>query len=88
MTFPHTLSRPDLLKEAAFIDGQWIEATAKIAVTNPADGSALGTVPNLGADETIQAVAAAWRAQVDWRKLAAKARGAILRRWGELMPIG
>ncbi|WP_449469319.1 NAD-dependent succinate-semialdehyde dehydrogenase [Sphingobium chungangianum] len=85
MTFPHTLSRPGLLKEAAFIDGQWVEGAAKIAVTNPADGSELGTVPNLGADETKQAVASAWRAQVDWRKLAAKARGAILRRWGELM---
>ncbi|CAD7340980.1 NAD-dependent succinate-semialdehyde dehydrogenase [Sphingomonadales bacterium 56] len=85
MTFPHNLFRPDLLKEAAFIDGLWVEGAAKISVTNPADGSVLGTVPNLGAEETKRAITSACQAQGEWRKLAAKARGTILRRWGELM---
>ncbi len=55
------LSDPRLLREFAFIDGAWRSASsgATIAVTDPATGETLGHVPNLGAAETREAIAAA-----------------------------
>ena len=79
------LVEPALLRQAAYIDGNWLEGTATIAVRNPATGGVLGTVPALGAAETVTAVEAAQRAFAPWRALGAPARAAILRRWYELM---
>jgi len=74
-----------LRRETAYIDGSWISGSSALTVTNPADGSAIGTVPNLGAAEAEDAVDAAYRAQAHWKKVPAKQRGAILRKWAELM---
>ncbi len=79
------LRDPGLLREAAYVDGSWLSGAASIDIINPADGSRVGRVPNLGAAETEIAVSAAHRALPEWRALTGKARGAILRRWGELM---
>ena len=79
------LARPDLLRDAAFIDGAWMKHTSILAVTNPADGSTIATVPNLGGTETRLAVDAAYRAQKAWSRQTAKSRSTILRRWCELM---
>jgi len=79
------LSRPDLLREAAYIDGQWVTGNALIEVTNPANGRTIGTVPALGGDEAKTAVGAAHRAFDDWRRRSAADRGAVLRRWCVLM---
>ena len=80
-----TLADADLLRDAAFIDGGWIHGDAVIEVTNPADGTLVGQVPNLGAAETERAIAAAQAAQAGWAAITGKERGQILRRWGELM---
>jgi len=80
-----TLEHPALLREAAFVAGAWVEAEAKLAVTNPATGALLAHVPNLGADAALAAVDAAVPAQKAWARLTGKARGAVLRRWGALM---
>lgn len=82
-----SLSGNPLFREACFIDGQWISAgdTERQAVTNPANGAQVGTVPRLGAEHTRQAIEAASRAWPAWRKQTAEARGAILYRWYELM---
>ena len=79
------LKRPDLLREAAWINGAWVTAPAVIAVTNPATGRVLGHVPALGEAETRDAVAAAQAAFPAWAARAAKERAAILRRWFELI---
>ncbi|WP_202624592.1 NAD-dependent succinate-semialdehyde dehydrogenase [Steroidobacter agaridevorans] len=79
------LARPDLLREAAYIDGEWISANAVIGVNNPATGGLLGSVPELGAAETTQAVAAADRAFVTWSAKSAAERATVLRRWYELI---
>ena len=79
------LQRPDLLREAAWIDGRWVTGTASLEVTNPATGQVLGRIPDLGEAEALAAVAAAEAAYPAWRALTAKARGAVLRRWSELM---
>jgi succinate-semialdehyde dehydrogenase/glutarate-semialdehyde dehydrogenase len=76
-----------LLREAAYIDGRWCGADsgATIAVTNPATGETIGTVPKMGAEETARAIAAAEAAMPAWRALTAGARAKILRRLYELM---
>ena len=79
------LARPDLLREAAWINGVWVTGQASIAVTNPATGRVLGHVPSLGEAEALDAVAAAQAAFPAWAARAAKERAAILRRWFELI---
>jgi len=75
-----------LFREQCYVGGQWIDADSGAAfpVTNPADGSVLGTVPELGAAEVRRAIEAAAAAFAGWRARAAKERCAILRRWFDL----
>lgn len=81
------LKDPGLLREAALVGTRWIEADPAngLAVTNPATGEVIGHVPNLGAAETAEAIAAAETARHEWAKRTAKTRSQILRRWYELM---
>ena len=81
------LKRPDLLRQQAMIDGRWCDADdgSVLTVHDPATGACVGTVPNLTAAETRQAIAAAARALPAWRALTADERAAILRRWHDLV---
>ena len=81
------LNDPDLFRQQAYIAGAWVDADsgATVAVTNPANGAQLGTVPMCGAAETARAIAAADRAQRVWRDVSAKERAAILRKLNDLM---
>jgi succinate-semialdehyde dehydrogenase/glutarate-semialdehyde dehydrogenase len=60
------LQRGDLWREAAFMAGEWRRA-ATIAVDNPATGAVIGHVPDLGAAEAEEAVAAAQAAFGPWK---------------------
>lgn len=82
-----SLSDPSLLRQQCYVDGVWIDADSKekIDVSNPADNNVIGTVPNMGAQETKQAIEAANRAYPAWRSKTAKERSAILRKWFDLM---
>jgi len=79
------LQDPTLLKTQALIDGQWVDADQRFAVRDPATGTVLAQVANLGAAETEAAIAAANRAWPAWRALPAKARSAILMKWFHLL---
>ena len=81
------LSDMELLKGQAFIDGRWLDSEAgrDFAVSNPADGTEITTVADLGAEEAMQAVDAAAAAFPPWRARSAKERGVLLRRWFELI---
>ncbi len=82
------LSNPDLLVEAAYIAGAWVtpdQAQQTFDVTNPADGSVIATLPDLGVAETQTAIEAAYLAQKDWAKRTGKERAAVLRKWFDLM---
>lgn len=81
------LNDPTLFRQQALIDGQWRDADSGevIAVTNPANGKTLGSVPKMGSAETRDAIEAANRALPAWRDLTAKERANILRRWFNLM---
>ncbi|MBI2313774.1 MAG: NADP-dependent succinate-semialdehyde dehydrogenase [Betaproteobacteria bacterium] len=76
-----------LFRRQCYLDGKWSDADGKgtFPVTNPADGSSLGSVPDMGAAETRRAIEAANAAFPAWRAKAAKERSAILRRWFDLM---
>ncbi|MEJ6656022.1 MAG: aldehyde dehydrogenase family protein, partial [Pseudomonas sp.] len=81
------LQSPTLFRQQAFIDGSWCEADhgQRIEIFNPASGERLGSVPDMGADETRRAIAAAQAAQPAWRRRTAKERAGVLRRWYELI---
>jgi succinate-semialdehyde dehydrogenase/glutarate-semialdehyde dehydrogenase len=76
-----------LLRQQGFIDGAWHGAAdgSVVVIRDPADGSVVGEVPVMGTAETRQAIEAAARALPAWAKRTAKDRGAVLRRFAELM---
>jgi succinate-semialdehyde dehydrogenase/glutarate-semialdehyde dehydrogenase len=79
------LKDPKLFREQCYIDGEWVGGKKIIPVNNPATGAVLGSVPDLGTDETRRAIDAASRAWPSWRAKTAKERAAILRKWFDLM---
>ncbi|MEO6972130.1 MAG: NAD-dependent succinate-semialdehyde dehydrogenase [Rhodoferax sp.] len=85
---PLTLTRPDLIRSANFIAGQWIPGTAGLfSVTDPATGEAITSVPDSGAAEARAALDAAHAAFPAWRKVPAKQRAAIIKRWNDLVLV-
>ena len=76
-----------LLRQQCLIGGSWKDAVsgATVAVHNPATGERLGTVPNMGAAETRQAIEAASGALPAWAARSAKERAIVLRRWYDLL---
>ena len=81
------LQDPSLLKSNALIDGHWCDAPdgATIAVHNPATGSLIGTVPNMGLVPTQDAIRAADHAFSKWKERTAEERAKLLKRWFALM---
>jgi len=76
------LKNSALLKSANRIGAEWVGAESKnrIAVTNPATGERLGTIPNHGQIETAAAIEAASQAFPGWRAKTAAERADALRR--------
>ena len=83
----HLLKDAGLWRDAAFIDGEWIAQTAhgRYALHSPADGALLAELPRCQVDETRRAIEAAHAAFGPWRRITAKHRGEVLRRWYELI---
>jgi succinate-semialdehyde dehydrogenase/glutarate-semialdehyde dehydrogenase len=81
------LREPSLFRQKCYLDGTWSDADsgATLAVTNPANGKALGTVPKMGEVETRRAIEAAQRAFPAWRAKTAQERSNLLRKWYELL---
>lgn len=81
------LTRGDLLRADVLIDGIWRGAAsgATIAVTDPFTGELVGRIPSLAGDEVHGAIAAAEAAFPKWSRELNRHRGALLRRWFELV---
>jgi succinate-semialdehyde dehydrogenase/glutarate-semialdehyde dehydrogenase len=81
------LKDPKLFRQQCYIDGQWVDADGgqAIAVTNPATGGVIGTIPKMGAGETRRGIEAADRALKAWGARTAKERSVVLRKWFDLM---
>ncbi|WP_049623477.1 NAD-dependent succinate-semialdehyde dehydrogenase [Frateuria defendens] len=84
---PLTLQRGALLPAANFIDGHWCDGAdgRRLDVADPASDTVFADVPDSGAADARAAVEAAHAAFATWRKVPAKARAAILRRWNDLI---
>jgi succinate-semialdehyde dehydrogenase/glutarate-semialdehyde dehydrogenase len=82
-----SLKDPKLFRDRAYVNGEWVEAESRkrFDVDNPADGTILGSAPDMGAVETKRAIAAAEAALPAWRALPAKERSKILRKWYDLI---
>ncbi len=79
------LQDASLLRTHAYVNGAWVDSVSRFAVTNPADGSHLVSVPNMGAEEAQQAIRAAQLAFPLWAAKTGKERAAVLRRWFDLI---
>ena len=83
---PLALTRTELIRSSNFIAGQWTPLTApRLDVTNPATGAVITSVPDSGAAEARAALDAAHAAFPTWRKVPAKQRAAIIKRWNDLV---
>ena len=81
------LRHAGLLRERAYVDGTWSEAGegTVFAVEDPASGTVMAEVADLGASDARAAVDAAERALPAWRARTAAERGATVRRWADAM---
>ena len=84
---PAAIDFATLIRSDAFINGRWVSQGAgrSFPVINPANGLVITHVPDMGADETRDAVEAAAAAFPAWRKLMAKERARILQKWNALI---
>ncbi|MCW8886725.1 MAG: NAD-dependent succinate-semialdehyde dehydrogenase [Motiliproteus sp.] len=82
-----TLNDTSLLKHQLYIDGQWRdgEAGETFAVLDPASGDTVVHMASGGTTETRAAIECAHQALEGWKKLTAKNRSQLLRRWYDLI---
>lgn len=76
-----------LFKEQNYVDGKWLNSDSgeTIAVTNPASGEQIGTIPKCGRKEAALAVDAAHAAFQSWRSTLAKDRAALMLKLADLV---
>ncbi|RYX93650.1 MAG: NAD-dependent succinate-semialdehyde dehydrogenase [Comamonadaceae bacterium] len=80
------LKDPSLFRQAAFIAGEWVHTGEHSQeVFNPGTGELVGSVPVVGRLQVDAAIVTSHAAFQDWRRHTGKERGAILRRWADLM---
>jgi succinate-semialdehyde dehydrogenase / glutarate-semialdehyde dehydrogenase len=80
-----SLQDPSLLRGEAFIGGRWVTAAATFTITDRSTGAPLLAVADGTAADAEAAIAAAVAAGPAWAARTAKERGAVLRRWFELV---
>src|SRR5690606_36265217 len=78
-----SLQDPRLFREFAYVGGAWSRGTSQgtIDVTNPADGTRVGSVPALTAKDTDAAIQVAHEAFGRWAVGSPIRRSQLLRRW-------
>ena len=81
------LKNKELFKQQAYIAGEWVDADdgTRFEVSNPATNELIGTVPDMGADETRRAIEAANKAWPAWKAKTAVERSLILEKWFSLI---
>ena len=80
-----TLSHPELLVTAPYVNGKWVQTASTFAVINPADGATVGQVGDGDAAQAEAAIEAAHAAFPAWREKTAAERCRLLRRWFTLI---
>jgi succinate-semialdehyde dehydrogenase / glutarate-semialdehyde dehydrogenase len=81
------LKDKDLFRQQALIGGNWRDANTKasVDVIDPASQKVLGTIPDMGRDETRAAIDIAAAAFKHWKTKSHAERAALLELWYELM---
>lgn len=79
------LNDPALLETRAYVNGHWIENGNSFPVFNPATGKKIADVTDLGVEDVSLAIDGAYDAKAAWAAKTGKERGAILRKWHDLM---
>lgn len=76
-----------LFREFSYINGEWCSGAdgKQFDVTNPADGSLIGSVTSLSDKQSAQAVVKAGQAFQQWSAVLPQKRSQYLRHWFELM---
>ena len=85
MNLADKLDNKKLLPSKAYVNGRWIGAAKSFDVINPATGDVVASIPDMGADDTHKAIAAAHDAFPAWAAKTAKERAAVLRKWYQLI---
>ncbi|TIO17502.1 MAG: NAD-dependent succinate-semialdehyde dehydrogenase [Mesorhizobium sp.] len=87
MTTIGILKDADLFRQRALIGNVWQHAHGKatVDVIDPASLEVLGTIPDMGRDETRAAIEAAAEAFKGWKARTHAERAALLERWHDLM---
>lgn len=82
-----TLANPELFKEQAYINGQFVSAKSgkTFEVTDPATLEKVGVAPELDIEELRSAIVAASDAHKELKKTTGRQRARWLRNWYELM---
>ena len=80
------LKRKDLFQTQGYVWEEWVAAASgeTFKVTNPADLSEIATVPEMGAEDTEKAIAAAHEAFKTYKKTTPRQRARWLRKWSDL----
>lgn len=84
------MTSTELLQQScAYIDGQWVQSESgeRLSVTNPATLEEVGTVPDMGQNDTQKAIQAAHRAFPEWSSKTAKEREQVLKEWARLIRL-
>lgn len=80
------LKNRELVQCGLLIDGQWLDKDREtFPVTNPATGEVLANITKATPDDLAHSVESCSRALVQWKKLTAKERSKLLRRWYDLL---
>jgi len=81
------LKLPSLFRQEGLIGGAWVAARSgrSVDVTDPASQAVIGTVPDMGGEETRAAIEAADKAYPAWKKRTHAERAALLEAWYALM---
>lgn len=82
-----TLNDSSLLRDAAYINGEWTKASTgqTFTVIDPSDGEIIATLPDLSVEDATRAIEHAGSAFKTFKKTTARERARLLRKWGELM---
>ncbi|MCM2450642.1 NAD-dependent succinate-semialdehyde dehydrogenase [Agrobacterium vitis] len=83
----HNLKDKTLLRQQGLIGGEWVDAASAkvIDVIDPATQAVIGTVPDMGVDDTRVAINSAEKAFKLWKKKTHAERAGLLEAWYGLM---
>lgn len=76
-----------VLTKKSYINGEWVGTANNklLEVYNPANGSLVGSVPDMSIEDTQKAIDSASKAFETWQHSTAKERSQLLRKWYNLL---